>query len=380
MKGMGTAEGKATRRAWRVAPVVVAAMVAVTACEGGEAGGARAPALAAVAFDTLPGWQQDSQAEALSALRRSCPRLVSGTGTRLSSASGDVLTTPEEWRVACAAAGPIARDDHRAARAYFERYFQPLAVGGPGADGRFTGYYEPEIRGSRVPSRRFTIPVYRRPPDLRGDQPYLTRTEIENGALRGKGLEMAYVEDPIALFEMQVQGSGRIALAEGGVIRLGYDGTNNRPYTALAKVLVDDGSLKVEEATWPGIRAWLQRNPAKAREVMRKNERYVFFKDTRGAGAVGAQGVALTSGRSMAVDPAYVPYGLPIFVDTTRPTPNRPGETAPFRRLMVAQDTGSAIKGPVRGDVFFGAGSAAADSAGRMNSSGRWWILVPKKP
>ncbi|HJQ56390.1 MAG TPA: MltA domain-containing protein [Vineibacter sp.] len=376
---METAEGGTKRRAWQGIATAVVALGALVACTGEGPGGARPAALGVANFSDLPGWQLDSQADALSALRRSCPRLVSGGGTRLSNAGGDVVTTAEEWRRACAAAEPIARDDHRAARAYFERYFQPMTVTGSGGDGRFTGYYEPEIRGSRVPSRRFTIPVYRRPPDLKADQPYLTRTEIENGALRGKGLEVAYVDDAIALFEMQVQGSGRVALVEGGVLRLGYDGTNNRPYTALAKVLIDDGSLKSEEATWPGIRAWLQKNPAKAREVMRRNERYVFFKDTRGAGAVGAQGVALTSGRSMAVDPAFVPYGLPIYIDTSRPTPNRPGETTPLRRLMVGQDTGAAIKGPVRGDVFFGAGTAAADSAGRMNSSGRWWILVPKK-
>ncbi|MBL8675337.1 MAG: MltA domain-containing protein, partial [Rhodospirillales bacterium] len=181
------------------------------------------------------------------------------------------------------------------------------------------------------------------------------------------------------LFEMQVQGSGRIALAEGGVLRLGFDGTNNRPYTAIGKVLVDEGALKREEATWPAIRRWLQQNPARAREIMRKNERYVFFRDTGKAGATGAQGVALTSGRSMAVDPSFVGYGVPIYIDTERPAPGKPGNE-PFRRLMVAQDTGAAIKGPVRGDVFFGTGSSAADSAGRMNSAGRWWILLPKKP
>ena len=359
--------------------VVCAAALVLAGCASATSQSARRPALTAATFDDLPGWQQDAQAEAIGALRRSCPRLSVGDGTRIATNGGEVHSTAEEWRRVCTAAEGIARDNHRAARAFFERSFQVLAVTGPGSDGRFTGYYEPEIKGSRVPSRRFTIPVYRRPPDLQADKPYLTRTEIENGALRGRGLEIAYVEDVIGLFEMHVQGSGRIALAEGGVMRLGFDGTNNRPYTALAKVLIDEGALKADEATWPAIRAWLQQNPARARETMRRNERYVFFKDTRGAGAVGAQGVALTSGRSMAVDPVFVPYGLPIYIDTTRPAPNKPGETVVFRRLMVAQDTGSAIKGPVRGDVFFGAGSAAADSAGRMNSSGRWWILVPKK-
>lgn len=375
-----TAEGAGTRWMRGALMMAVVAATGLSACAGRPGEAPRPTILAPATFADLPDWQQDTQAEALGALRRSCPRLVGGDGTRLATGEGGVLvTTADEWRKICSAAAGIARDNHRAARAFFERNFQVLSVAGPNAEGKFTGYYDPEIRGSRVPSRRFTIPVYRRPPDLQGDTPYLTRTEIENGALRGRGLEIAYVEDAIGLFEIHVQGSGRIALSEGGVMRLAFNGTNNRPYTALAKVLIDEGVLKPDDATWPAIRDWLKRSPAKARETMRKNERYVFFKDSRGAGAVGAQGVALTSGRSMAVDPAYVPYGLPIYVDTTRPAPRKPGETVIFRRLMVAQDTGSAIKGPVRGDVFFGAGSVAADSAGRMNSTGRWWILVPKK-
>lgn len=371
--------GAGARRWGYAAQVLVVATLVLGGCAGGAGNSPRRQALAPATFNDLPGWQQDTQAETIGALRRSCPRLASGDGTRIQTSGGEVHTTAEQWRKVCTAAEAVARDNHRGARAFFERYFDVLAIAGPGGDGRFTGYYEPEIKGSRVPSRRFTIPVYRRPPDLQNDKAYLTRAEIENGALRGKGLELAYVEDMIGLFEMHVQGSGRIALAEGGVMRLGFDGTNSRPYTALARVLIDEGALKADEATWPGIRTWLQKNPTKARETMRKNERYVFFKDTGGAGAVGAQGVALTSGRSMAVDPAFVPYGLPIYIDTSRPAPNKPGETVTFRRLMVAQDTGAAIKGPVRGDVFFGAGSAAADSAGRMNSSGRWWILVPKQ-
>ncbi|TWT02635.1 murein transglycosylase A [Reyranella sp. CPCC 100927] len=371
-----TVEGAGARRWGYAAQVLIVAALALAGCAGGGASESpRRQALMVAKFDDLPSWQQDTQVETIAALRRSCPRLANGDGTRIQTGAGELHTTAEQWRKVCTAAEAVGRDN-RAARVFFERYFDVLAVG---SDGRFTGYYEPEIKGSRVPSRRFTIPVYRRPPDLQNDRAYLTRAEIENGALRGKGLEIAYVEDTIGLFEMHVQGSGRIALAEGGVMRLGFDGTNSRPYTALAKVLIDDGSLKADEATWPGIRTWLQKNPTKARETMRRNERYVFFKDTGGAGAVGAQGVALTSGRSMAVDPAFVPYGLPVYIDTSRPAPNKPGETLPFRRLMVAQDTGAAIKGPVRGDVFFGAGSAAADTAGRMNSTGRWWILVPKR-
>jgi membrane-bound lytic murein transglycosylase A len=380
MNGKETAEGMGTRRfqcfVLFAAGVSALALAGCTAEPGGS--GARTE-LVPANFSDLPGWGQDLQAETVFALRRSCPRLVNGSGTRIPTVSGEIQTSAQDWQRVCTLAEAVARDNNRGARTFFERNFRVLANAGPAVEGRFTGYYEPEIRGSRVPSRRFTIPVYRRPPDLKGDQPYLTRTEIENGALRGKGLEVAWVEDAIGLFEMQVQGSGRIALAEGGILRLGFDGTNNRPYTALAKVLVDEGALKPDDATWPAIRNWLKNNPTRARETMRRNERYVFFKDTRGAGAVGAQGVALTSGRYMAVDPAFVPYGLPIYIDTTRPSPGKPGESVIFRRLMVAQDTGAAIKGPVRGDVFFGIGSAAADSAGRMNSTGRWWILVPRQ-
>jgi membrane-bound lytic murein transglycosylase A len=360
-------------------PFMLGAMLALAGCAAETGTGAVRSLLVPATFADVPGWAQDTQGEAVFALRRSCPRLVGGGGTRVPTSTGELQTSAQDWQKVCAIAESVGRDNHRAARAFFERHFQIYAVSGPGAEGRFTGYYEPEIRGSRVPSRRFTIPVYRRPPDLKNGQPYLTRAEIENGALRGRGLEIAYVEDAIGLFEMQVQGSGRIALAEGGVLRLGFDGTNNRPYTALAKVLVDEAVLKADDATWPAIRNWLKSNPTKARETMRRNERYVFFKDTGGSGAIGAQGVALTSGRSMAVDPAFVPYGLPIYVDTTRPTPGKPGESTIFRRLMVAQDTGAAIRGPVRGDVFFGLGSAAADSAGRMNSTGRWWLLIPRK-
>ena len=194
------------------------------------------------------------------------------------------------------------------------------------------------------------------------------------------GLEIAYVQDPVALFEVQVQGSGRIALAEGGVMNLGFDGSNNRPYTAVGNVLLEMGVFKSkEEATWPAIRDWLKRNPAKGREVMRRNERFIFFKDTRSAAATGSQGVALVAQRSLAVDPTLTPYGTPIWIDTTRPVLRKPGTSEAYRRLMVAQDSGAAIKGPARGDVFFGAGTQAADWAGRMVAGGRAIVLVPNK-
>jgi membrane-bound lytic murein transglycosylase A len=187
------------------------------------------------------------------------------------------------------------------------------------------------------------------------------------------------VQDPVGLYEVQVQGSGKIQLAEGGVMALGFDGSNNRPYTAIGNVLVEMGVMKKDDVTWPAIRDWLKRNPQQARDVMRKNERYIFFKDTKSQTAAGAEGVPLTAQRSMAVDVGFTPFGTPIWIDTTRPVIRKPGATEPYRRLMIAQDSGAAITGPARGDVFFGSGVQAADWAGRMVGGGRAIVLVPNK-
>ena len=253
--------------------------------------------------------------------------------------------------------------DSRAARRVFEENFRPLVVRAPG---KFTGYFEPELRGSRAPSRLFAVPVYRHPPDLK-DQPYYTRAEIEQGALKGKGLEIAWVQDPVALFEVQVQGSGRIHLAEGGMLSLGFDGSNNRPYTAIGGVLADMGVLRRDDVTWPAIRDWLKRNPQQGRDVMRKNERYIFFRDTRSSAAAGSEGVSLTAQRSLAVDTMFTPYGTPIWIDTSRPVAGKPGATEIYRHLVIAQDSGSAIKGAARGDIYFGTGAAS----GRLGRSWR---------
>jgi membrane-bound lytic murein transglycosylase A len=328
-----------------------------------------------IAFGDIGGWGDDKQSEALATFRRSCPKLTSGADTKIVTDGGSKTITPAEWQRICDAAAQVGTNDDHAARSFFENNFRPLIVQAPG---KFTGYFEPELRGSRVPSRLFTVPVYRRPPDLT-DQPYFTRAEIEQGALKGKGLEIAWVQDPVALFEVQVQGSGRVNLAEGGILSLSYDGSNNRPYTALANVLIEMGVLKKEDATWPNIRNWLKRHPQEAREVMRKNERYIFFKDSKSAGASGSEGVTLTAQRSLAVDLAFTPYGTPIWIDTMRPVARKAGATEPYRRLTIAQDTGTAIQGPARGDVFFGGGPQAADWAGRMISEGRAIVLVPNR-
>ncbi len=331
--------------------------------------------MAPISYNEIPGWASERHVEAVAAFRKSCPKLTAGPDTRIATDGGEKTITPAEWARICEQAAAVKANDSRGAREFFEQNFRPLVVQAPG---KFTGYFEPELRGSKAPSRLFTVPVYRRPPDLK-DQPYFTRAEIEQGALKGKGLEILWVQDPVGLFEVQVQGSGRVQLAEGGTMTLGFDGSNNRPYTAIGAVLVEMGVMKKEDATWPAIRDWLKRNPQEAREVMRKNERYIFFKDTRDAAPVGGEGVGLTAQRSMAVDITLTPYGTPIWIDTRRPVYRKPGATDPYRRLMIAQDVGAAIKGPARGDIFFGRGAQAAEWAGRMNSDGRAIVLVPNK-
>jgi len=328
-----------------------------------------------ISYNEIPGWTDDRQAEALTAFRRSCPKLTAGPDTKIVTDGGEKTIAPAEWKTICDAASGVGDKDTRAARSFFEENFRPLIVQTPA---RFTGYFEPEMRGSRAPSRLFTIPVYRRPPDL-GEGPYYTRAEIEQGALKGKGLEIAWVQDPVALFEVQVQGSGRIHLAEGGVLSIGFDGSNNRPYTAIGGVLAEMGVMRRDEANWPAIRDWLKRNPQDGREVMRKNERYIFFKDTRSSAAAGSEGVPLTAQRSLAVDTKFTPYGTPIWIDTQRPVAAKAGSLEIYRRLLIAQDTGAAIKGPARGDVFFGGGANAADWAGRMVGSGQAIVLVPNR-
>ncbi len=358
------------------AAAVFAAAGLLAACAGNVGSAAENKVgMAPISYNEIAGWNEDKQFETLVAFRHSCPTLSTGPELNIVTDGGVKVITAAEWKRICNAASAVPAGDNRASRLFFEENFRPLVVQAPG---KFTGYFEPELRGSRAPSRIFTVPVYKRPPDL-GDKPYYTRAEIEQGALRSKGLELVWVQDPVALFEAQVQGNGRVHLAEGGTINLGFDGSNNRPYTAIGGVLAEMGVMKRDDVTWPAIRDWLKRNPTKGREVMRKNERYIFFKDTKNPVATGSQGVSLTAQRSLAVDPLFTPYGTPIWIDTSRPLLGKPGATEVYRRLMIAQDSGTAIKGPARGDVFYGAGNQAADWAGRMNSVGRAIVLVPNK-
>jgi membrane-bound lytic murein transglycosylase A len=274
----------------------------------------------------------------------------------------------------------------------------PFAVSD--ADGLFTGYYEPELVGSRRRSAAFPIPLYRRPPDLviadladfRADlkaerlvgrivdgrlEPYHRHADIDAGVLAGRGLELLWLADPIDAFFLQVQGSGRVNLAEGGSVRVGYAANNGHPYTTIGRILVERGEMTKEAATMQTVRQWLRDQPDQATAVMQANARYIFFREVEGDGPIGSLGVALTPGRSLAIDASLLPLGAPMWVDTTYPA-GTPEAGRPLRRLMVAQDTGGAIKGAVRGDIYWGSGEAALEYAGPMKQRGRYYLLLPK--
>lgn len=288
------------------------------------------------------------------------------------------------------------------ARAFFESGFSPFAASAE-TPGFVTGYYEPELRGSLKRSPRFCVPIYGCPRDLvttiaethraahnesltgfrltsDGMVPYFTRAEIEAGALDGRGLVILYTDDPVDLFFMHVQGSGLVHLEGGGSLRLTYSGKNGHPYTSLARVLVDLGELEAGDIDMDVLKAWLRADLQRGRALMRMNASYIFFSvlpDNEAArGPHGAAAVPLTPGRSLAVDPTHIPLGTPVFVTV----PDLTDENgAPFRRLMIAQDVGSAIRGPQRGDIFFGTGAAAGAIAGRIRFAAQFHVLKRKR-
>ena len=383
------------------APIVLAALVAASlaACE------TKHPApppdklvLGGAQFADLAGWSSDRQGEALAALMRSCERLT-GLGNEAALGPEAMAGRVGDWRAACAEAATIAPDDHAAARMFFERRFVPLAATNNGrSEGLFTGYFEPELRGSLSRAGSYSVPLYGRPADLisvdlgqfreslRGQRiagrledgalrPYATRAEIEAGAIAGRAPEIVWVDDPIDAFFLHVQGSGRVQLDNGEMLRVGYAAQNGHVYVPIGRELIARGAMAREDVSMQSIRAWLLANPAEAVRVMNQNPSYVFFRPLDGEGPLGSQGVVLTPGRSLAVDRTHLALGVPIWLDAEDPLdPN-----ARVRRLMVAQDTGGAIRGPVRGDVFWGHGAEAAERAGRMRSSGRYWLLLPRE-
>ncbi|MBL8906475.1 MAG: murein transglycosylase A [Rhizobiales bacterium] len=359
------------------------------------------PALArasfeAIGFQALAGWRDDDHQAALDALKRSCTEIIShGRGFSRPVKYGG---TRADWLSVCRKA-PKALD----ARKFFEAELTPLRVSDSERPaGLFTGYFEPEALGSRTPSKEFSVPIYGKPADLVSfdakeqkatgglrygrivdgkPRAYFTRREIEQGALAGRGLEIVWVKYWSDAFFIQVQGSARIRFADGSSMRLAFSAKNGLPYTAIGGVLVERGEIAKEALSMQAILAWMRKDGKAARELMWKNESFVFFRELDlpepELGAPGAQTVQLTPLRSLAVDRELWAFGTPVWVDTYVPGEN--GSKGPaFRRLMIAQDTGTAIKGAVRGDVFWGWGVEAARNAGHMKSEGDMIVLLPK--
>ena len=339
-----------------------------------------------VAYPDIPGWTDGEQAAAWSALLASC----------------QALRFRDAWRAACLDAASMPTPDDATARAFIESRFAPWRLAAPDgrAEGLITGYYEPLLRGSRVRQPPFVVPLYAPPddlltidlsavnPDLRNMRlrgrlqgrkvvPYWSRAEIEKGAAPVAGKELVWVDDAVEAFFLQIQGSGRIRLDNGDVMRVGYADQNGHPYQSIGRTLVERGDLQPGEASMQAIHVWAESHPDRLPELLDQNPSYVFFRELPltdpSVGPIGALGVPLTPQRSIAVDPRYVPLGAPAFLGTTWPSSD-----LPLNRLVIAQDTGGAIRGPVRADYFWGFGSEAGALAGRMRQQGALWVLLPK--
>ncbi|WP_093997204.1 murein transglycosylase A [Octadecabacter ascidiaceicola] len=300
-------------------------------------------------FDELEGWAEDDHQAAFDVFLSTC---------------GDMRDPA--WEAICA----VAHEGHEA-RGFFERFFTPVLIE-DGKDALFTGYFEPELRGSRTRGGPYQYPLYRLPSGV--SSPWLTRREIEEtDALSGKGLEIAWIDDPVDVFFLQVQGSGRVALDTGGGIRVGYGGANGHEYSSIGLELVRRGIYESHQVSADVIRNWVRNNGEEGLQLLWANDSFVFFREVNevpaNMGPLGAMNRSVTTMRTVAIDPTYIPYGAPVWIEKQGANP--------LNRLMVAQDTGSAIRGSQRADIFFGTGDEAGRQAGRVKDGGRMVVLMP---
>ncbi len=366
----------------------------------------------AVPFSAIAGWAEDDHLAALQAFLRSCAKVAArnaNTTTAGNATKGQTSHVPSSVVLPgiCEAARAAVRTSSTkaAARAFFEAQFTPHRVVHAASQGMVTGYYEPVLKGSRTRGNGFETPVLRRPPDLlnlvdeteRGAKaqslthvrvtadglrsPYPTRREIDEGALAGQGLEILYLANPVDLFFMQVQGSGRIDLGDGTSVRLTYDGKNGHPYTSVGRYLIDTGLFTAEQVSLQSLETWLKADAERGRSAMWQNKSYVFFRELKGAEADGPHGalsIPLSAGRSLAIDTGFHALGLPVWVSA--PTLVHATPRGGFQRLMIAQDVGSAIRGPERGDIYFGSGDEAGKLAGITKHPANFIVLLPNAP
>jgi peptidoglycan lytic transglycosylase A len=354
-----------------------------------------------VTFADLPGWERDDHLAAFKTFLKSCDGVIKAANKPVAKAASQCKVSIDDLAAACRAAQSLTAPPTKAsAKAFFETQFVPHRVAQTSSKGLLTGYYEPVLEGSRTAQGKFQTPVYRRPPDLvnvvaeqdraskpegythlrktaAGDVPFPTRAEIEQGALAGKGLELLYLEDPVEVFFMHIQGSGRIHLTDGTTVRINYDGKNGHPYKSIGRYLIDNNLLAANKVSMAALGKWLRADKARGQQVMWQNQSFIFFRELENDsdGPMGAMSVALTPGRSLAVDTGYHTLGTPLYINA--PELGHATKNGSFNRLMVAQDVGSAIKGPERGDIYFGSGEKAGKLAGVTKHAGNFFVLLP---
>lgn len=353
------------------------------------------------AWSAIDGWADDDHDAAFAAFLKSCKAILRGA-----EASRGVGPVYAALSAACRKAAVAKPDKPGEARVFFEQNFRPIRIAPLGqADGFLTGYYEPIVEGKRKQSEKFDYPLYRKPPNLlsggrmllasfasnRGEKKkrggarrlaaFHDRAAIDDGALAGRNLEICWLNDPIDSFFAHIQGSVRVRLEDGHLLRLNYEAANGHPYIAVGRYLIERNIVPKDEMSMDRIRQWMEANPEEGKELRRKNKSYVFFREINLANdeePIGAQGVSLTPGRSIAVDRKLHIYGMPFFISADLPIETEQ-PTTKFRRLMIAQDTGGAIIGPARADIYFGAGDEAGSISGRLRHPGRFVMLLPIK-
>lgn len=330
-------------------------------------------------YTHLSGWNEDKHLEALEAFKLSCRAVMRYSPDRKISKATELGGRIEDWLPACREATSNGIFTNYQAQQFFEKWFTPYKITDfeRSHKGKFTGYFELELQGSRKKNHIYKYPVYKRPPNLQSIKGghHISHAAINNGALANKNLEIAWVADRARLFFMQIQGSGVIKLKEGGEMKVGYDGQNGFGYTHIGPIFKKYTKDRIRSPM--DMMEWMHRNPRVGKEIMEHNKSYVFFKELSGAGPIGAQGIPLMAERSMAVDHGLYPYSAPIWLETTTPkTTSRSQNT--YNRLLIAQDTGGAIKGAIRGDVFYGRGARAEEKASFMNNHGSCFVLFPK--
>lgn len=358
------------------------------------------PYLLKKSFSSLPNWEQDDHAQALTSFLQSCKEILSRDDNAPFSTTKEAGTV-KNWKNICLQASQVQPNNQQASKQFFENWFTPYAINNNfHASGLFTGYYLPLLRGSLKQDAKYTVPVYGLPRDwvrvnlaafnsdlpdkriigqLKNHRllPYPDRIAINQGAIHTTAPILLWVDDAVALFFAQIQGSTLVDLPNGKRLLLGYAGSNGHPYTAIGKVMIDHHLLDRASVSMQTIKAWLKAHPEQQDDILNQNASYVFFQLLNNKAPFGSEHVPLTPKRSLAVDTHYIPLGAPVWLDTT--FPQNPGNNnVTFQHLLIAQDTGGHIKGVIRGDVYWGAGEQADYIAGHMKNKGKIWLLLPK--